>query len=1022
MTMAANPSSSEREQRLEQVLADYLHAVEAGTPPDRDEMLRRHPELAGDLASFFRNRDAVERLAEPLRQGPSQDATVGATGPAVGSMVRYFGDYELLEEVARGGMGVVYRARQVSLERVVALKMILAGQLASAADVARFHREAQTAANLRHPSIVAIHEVGEHDGQHYFSMDFIDGSSLADRLRRQPLPPAEAAALLVVVARAIGHAHRHGVLHRDIKPSNILIDRDGRPLVSDFGLARRQSDEGLTASGAILGTPGYVAPEQARGDTRGVGPASDVYSLGAVLYECVTGRPPFQAATPLDTILQSLESDPVPPRLLNRAVSRDLETLILQCLAHQPRRRYPSADDLANDLERWLRNEPIRARRVGWLEQAVLWARRRPAQAALAAVSLAAALALAVVVSVYSVRLGEKAVALRQAEEQIGRREQEVTALDRQVRRQIDRAELHLGELYASKGYQRVEQGDWSAALLFFAHAAQADGNDPDRLAAHRLRYRAHLPRGVRLLDVIDFPEQPAGPTGKDKGSLADRPWARWGTGGPWSDPLETTTPGGRFRARAYNRGDGPWPKFVAVVEDTAAGKEVLRHDLEQSDPVHLSLSDDGRWFVLWWEESGSAGTATAATVVETATGRPFAPLAKVRLRQAWVSPDGSRLLAVEAPPKGGKPVTRLWDTGTGKPLPVEMPLPDALRSGPATVFGAGGTLLLTHDGEVTVYDTTSGKARLPAPLRDGGAVEAVAVSPDGRRAALLTNDGASVWDLALGSRLGPRLPRPCRPRWGNRGFVAFSPSGTQLLVMEKGGVGEATCLWQLGPPERVRRTASAPGPWTAPAGWWCSWKGSTRKCATGPRADSLPGFPCRPLTRPSGPFSGRGSIRPGRSWPCGTGGWRSRTTRPGRQPERSQLWSMPWPAPSQSARRWCMSWPSRNWPSGPAAGTWQRSAHRRSSWAVCSRRWLPGPGPGDSACGTWPPASNGCWRRAPRSRSSTTRSPSGPTDGSCSSELPKGGPSGTCPQGKRWPGCRRTLVTPSSALPGSWP
>jgi serine/threonine protein kinase len=250
--------------------------------------------------------EAPTLAPEPLAPEP-------LASPAPLGTVRYFGDYELLEEVARGGMGVVYKARQVSLNRVVAIKMILAGQLAGEADVRRFRAEAQTAAGLQHPHIVAIHEVGEHQGQHYFSMDFVEGQSLADRIAGGPLPPMQAARYVEVVARAIQYAHERGVLHRDLKASNILLDREDRPRVTDFGLARQiTTDKGLTTSGAVLGTPSYMPPDQATGQRDQLGPASDVYSLGAVLYELVTGRPPFRAATPLDTLLQVLEAEPAP--------------------------------------------------------------------------------------------------------------------------------------------------------------------------------------------------------------------------------------------------------------------------------------------------------------------------------------------------------------------------------------------------------------------------------------------------------------------------------------------------------------------------------------------------------------------------------------------------------------------------------------------------------------------------------------------------------------------------------------
>jgi serine/threonine-protein kinase len=356
---STSPDNTGREARLNEVIAAYLEAVEAGQAPDRDEWLARHPDLADDLRAFFVNHDRMAQVGAPLRalapaeapvsEGPTVAPGETPTDPLLGK-VRYFGDYELLEEIARGAMGVVYKARQVSLDRIVAVKMILAGQLASEQDVQRFRGEAQTAAGLRHPNIVAIHEVGEHEGQHYFSMDFVEGQSLAGRLADGPLPAAQAARYVETVARAIDYAHQRGVLHRDLKPANILVDRDDQPRVTDFGLARQvHRDRGLTAPGAVLGTPSYMPPEQASGRRDQVGPASDVYSLGAVLYELVTGRPPFRAATVLDTLLQVLEAEPAPPRLLNPTVSRDLETIILKCLAKEPARRYASAQELADE-------------------------------------------------------------------------------------------------------------------------------------------------------------------------------------------------------------------------------------------------------------------------------------------------------------------------------------------------------------------------------------------------------------------------------------------------------------------------------------------------------------------------------------------------------------------------------------------------------------------------------------------------------------------------------------------------
>jgi tetratricopeptide (TPR) repeat protein len=298
--------------------------------------------------------------------------------------VRYFGDYEIVREIARGGMGVVFEARQVSLNRPVALKMILAGQLADETDIRRFHTEAEAAANLDHPGIVPIYEVGRHNGQHYFSMGFIEGQSLSQRLAGGPLPAREAAELVRRVADAIQYAHERGVIHRDLKPANILLDQSGNPRVTDFGLAKKvQSDSGLTGSGQIMGTPSYMPPEQAGGKRGEVGPPADVYALGATLYCLLSGRPPFQAASVMDTVLQVIGDEPVAPRRLNPSVPRDLETVCLKCLEKDPARRYPTAAAFGEDLRRFLAGEPISARPVSRAERAWRWSRRNPLPAAL---------------------------------------------------------------------------------------------------------------------------------------------------------------------------------------------------------------------------------------------------------------------------------------------------------------------------------------------------------------------------------------------------------------------------------------------------------------------------------------------------------------------------------------------------------------------------------------------------------------------------------------------------------------
>jgi tRNA A-37 threonylcarbamoyl transferase component Bud32 len=390
---------------LDAVIAAYLQQVEAGAVPDREALLAQHPELAEGLREFFADFDRLDRQAGELHL-PGAPESAGER-----PHVRYFGEYELLEVIARGGMGVVYKARQQSLNRLVALKMILQGQLATPRAVARFRAEAEAAANLDHPHIVPIYEVGEHEGQQYFTMRFIEGTSLARHARGDLRSEVR---LLATVARAVNYAHQQGILHRDLKPSNILV-AGGVPFVTDFGLAKRLDGAGdLTGTDETPGTPRYMAPEQAAG-RKDLTVAADVYSLGVVLYERLTGATPFKGDDLLDVLRQVREVVPPRPSSVRPGLDRDLETVCLKCLEKEPAKRYPSAEALADDLERWLRGEPILARPVGSLGRLTRWGRRNPVVAGLIG-AVAVSLVVGTVIATYFAVQAERRASAEKAE------------------------------------------------------------------------------------------------------------------------------------------------------------------------------------------------------------------------------------------------------------------------------------------------------------------------------------------------------------------------------------------------------------------------------------------------------------------------------------------------------------------------------------------------------------------------------------------------------------------------------
>jgi WD40 repeat protein len=743
MMTRANGDSAAREQRFEEALAACVEALEAGRD-DRADLLARYPEFAHELAEFFADRDRIDRLAAPPAPA-AEMATVGSAemkADAPLGTVRYFGDYELLAEIARGGMGVVYRARQVSLNRVVALKMILAGQLASQEDVQRFRIEAEAAANLDHSNIVPIYEVAEHEGQHYFSMKLVEGGSLASRTL--PLPPGEAAQLLSMVSRAVHHAHQRGILHRDLKPGNILIDGEGQPHVTDFGLAKRvEGSAQQTRTGAIIGTPSYMAPEQARSE-KVLTTGADVYGLGAILYELLTGRPPFRAATSLDTILQVLEREPEPPRRVNARVDRDLETICLKCLEKEPTKRYGSAEALAEDLERWLSDEPILARPVGGGERLWRWCRRNRGIAA-ALAGLVASLVVGTLVASLLALLASRN-ADRADREAAQAKENEKQAQDNalQAEQQRRRADEKAREADLRAEGERRERQRAEQALAEARHAAYRTSIG---LATAEWRVN-HVDRARQVLN--DCPNE-------------HRHW-EWHYLRRLCEPQVTRLPSScdcfAFSTDGHwaVTSDGRMDRLEVVARNLATGKETVfrghsatakRGDWTTINA--LTLSPDGARAASA-TRTGSVDTgAPQFKVWETATGKELFSCVghTAGVYHLAFSPDG-KLLASMSPDNWS---VRLWDAGNGKPV--------------RTLTGAGYSLSFSADGRriasgSRVWETETGKEVLNL---QGKNASLLTFSPDGTRLAGIVStprgDGSrdvdttvKVWDAVKGQEL----------------------------------------------------------------------------------------------------------------------------------------------------------------------------------------------------------------------------------------------------------------------------
>jgi WD40 repeat protein len=629
-------------------------------------------------------------------------------------------------------MGVVYLARQTRLNRTIALKMILGGGHAGAQDVLRFLGEAEAAAALQHPHIVQVHECGQHDGLPYFSLEYVAGGSLADRLRDGPLPPREAARLVEQLARAMAYAHGRGVVHRDLKPANVLLADDGAAKVADFGLARRvDAGSGLTATGAVLGTPSYMAPEQAEGKGKQAGPAADVWALGAVLYECLTGRPPFHAPTPLDTLLLVVSTDPVPPRQLQPQVPRDLETVCLKCLRKEPEKRYRGAGELAEDLRRFQAGEPITARPVSPLERAWRWCRRNPAVAGLTAAVALALVAGTVTATVFAVQADRARTneAARAAEADLARKRSEAQLV-------------------------RTRNALLTTQLI---RVANVTGRDPGA-ALDLLRDCNACP-----LDLRDFA------------------WG-WHLRCCQRDRLTLEHDGG-VSALAF----GPDGQTLAVgnekvvhLWDTVTGRLQRTLDGQGGDVNALAFSPDGKLLA-------SAGKDGAVRLWDPAAGQLRVTLrghAK-EVRQLAFGPDGQTLVSGDE--EGS---LRLW-TAAGKER-FALPAHPGKRIG-GVVFSPGGKTLATFasDDDVKLWDPETGERKGAVQDKDPRWWELVAFQGDTTLVTVRRTQPFMVladpfvgevklWDVASGNALVTRPLRGPREEVEPRGF---SPDGRTLVV-----------------------------------------------------------------------------------------------------------------------------------------------------------------------------------------------------------------------------------------------
>jgi WD40 repeat protein len=813
--------SLDREQQVEAVLADYLEAARVGQAPARLDLLARHPDIASELKDFFADHDLVRDLAEPLRLDATASHTplpaADTTELSADGLPDRFGDYELLETIATSGMGVVYRARQVSLDRIVALKMVRPGGR-EPDDLVRFlHTEAKVVAGLDHPNIVPIYEAGTHHGRPFFSMKLIEGGDLTrwmrDAAEKRPADPSlqrSAATLVATMARAVHHAHQRGILHRDLKPSNVLLDKDGQPHVTDFGLAKRvEGDSSLSESGSIAGTPAYMAPEQASGSPV-LTTAVDVHGLGAVLYALLTGRPPFCGHTPVDTILLARSQDPPRLRSLDARIDCDLEVICLKCLEKEPAKRYGSAEALADDLERWLRGEPIQARPVSAWEQVVRWAKRRPAVSALAGL-IACFISCLFGVALWGWqnadgRVGAEAK-LRQAEVEAAEKERnEETARAQEAIRKTQLVEAHLALERAMNYCHRDEvvQG-----LLWLARGLEVVPADESELQRSFRHLLAGWSQEISPLKQV-FPSVGSWPPSPDGKVIAERNT----TGAIQLRDAETFKPVGKpfvHAGRDFRMVFSPDSKILATAgyEKSAEGYTIQFWDVATQErvglPIHLKSSHPDKehlYRVLFSPDSRRLITLHnhnrdefgGARLWEVPTGKPVGdPLQATWILTAAFSPDGKTLLTAGGKDEQPPHEVRTWDAETGKaigkPRELSFVVSSACFSPDGKTIVVGGRLSIRDQREelqgfIEAFETATGKSLFPQ-VRLPKAVNQIAFGPDSKS---ILAGYFEFFELFQFTPNGMWSVSPLIEAHGYGSPFAFSPDGRAVLLAGRKG------------------------------------------------------------------------------------------------------------------------------------------------------------------------------------------------------------------------------------------